>query len=80
MSGMEDFAGADRSKVAVALIGKNDFVRLYPFHAGGDRGCSAVSYFNHVHIEIIISQYRTAYRSDADSPVVDIQFVNNFSD
>ena len=80
VSGVNYFCGSDRSEVAVALIGEDDFFRVRSFHSCGDGRSAAVSDFDHIDIEVIVGEDRAAYGSDSDGASFYAEFVDYFCD
>ena len=75
---MNDLSGADGREVAVALVGEDEGVLADDaLGAGGDCGCTAVSGFVHIAVEVIIRKDGAADRRDADDLAVQVHLVDD---
>ena len=73
-----DFGSTDRCNVAIALVGKDNAIGMNPLDTGSNRRCTTMRRLDHIDVEIVISQRRTTYRSDANRPVNHFQFIDDF--
>ena len=71
---------ADGREVAVALIGEDDVVRQRPLHTRRDCGRTSVRRLDHVTGKVVIGQYGTADRRNADRPALDAERVDCLGD
>ena len=78
--GVDQFVGADRGQIPVALIGKDDQVRIRALDAGGHGRCAAVGSFGKIALKVVVGQDRAAHRSDAHSSFPDAQLVHDLGD
>ena len=77
---MDGLSRTDSREVAVALIGEDDIVGVSALYAGSNCRSASVSGFDHVALEIIVSEYRAADRCDADCLPADVKLVESLGD
>src|SRR5690606_29273592 len=80
VGGVKTFGNADGGKVSVPLIGKNDAVGKTAFDGGCHGRAASVERFNHIHVKVIISQYGTSRRRNADGDAANAHFIDHFGD
>ncbi len=76
---MHNFSRTDRSKIAIALVGKNKLIGIHPCNACSHSRCTSVGCFLPVNINIIIGKNGTSNRRNTDGFVLNIQIFNQFS-
>ncbi len=78
--GMDDLTHADRSQVAVALIGEDDAIRQDTLDAGCHGRRASVRRFDEIGIEIVVGKHRASHRRNADRLVDQIHLFQHFGD
>jgi hypothetical protein len=80
IGGMHDFGAADGGQVAIALIAQNNALGTAALHCRGYGRGAPVGYLDVAHVEIVVSEYRAAYRADEDGAILYAQFVDGARD
>ncbi len=77
---MYSLSGADTGKVTISLVSKDDCLREGTLDTCSYSCPSTVCRFCHIYIKIVIGENRTSRWWDTDGFILEIQFVDNFSD
>jgi hypothetical protein len=72
------FRHADARKVAVALIRKDNRVRVGALEARRHGGCAPVRGFDHIAGKVVVSQHRAAHGGDPDGFPLDAEGIDGF--
>lgn len=78
VGGMDDLSRSDGSEITITLVGKDGFVRMHPFDAGGDGWSSSVGRFNHIDIEIVVTENGAANRCTTYGTAQQVEFDQGF--
>ena len=73
------FIPADGRQIAIPLVTEYDGIRAHTFNACRHCGSTAVRGGDIAHIHVVVHKYGAAYRTDKDSPVLNAEIVNGFS-
>ena len=76
---VDGLGGPDGRQVTVTLVGEDKPVRAYPFDTGSHGLSPPVGGLNHVEIEVIVSQDRTADRRNPNGLFSQTPFIQAFS-
>ena len=79
IGGMNGFASAYGSQVAVALVGKHQFVGLQALDGCSHGRCASVSSFRHIDVDIVISKHGTTHRSHTNGIFGSAHFFDYFA-
>ena len=80
VGGVNGFAGANSSHVAVALVGEYEFVGLQALDGGCHSRCATVCSLNHVDVDVVVGKHGTAHRCNAYGIFFGAHFFNHFAD
>ena len=80
MSRLDDLRQPDRGEVAVALVADHNRIRIGHLVTDRHRRCPAVRRLGVADVQIVVQKYAASHRRDGDGAVLDLQFLDRFSD
>ena len=75
---MNSFSSTDCRKVTVALISEYDVILITSLNAGGNSRSTAVCRLNPIAVKVIVCEYATSYRSNADCSACYTKLIESF--
>jgi hypothetical protein len=80
VGGVQQVVGADRSQIAVPLVGDKDGIGIGPLGTGRHRRRPAVGGLEVAAVEIVVAENRTADRAHEDGALADAEVVHRLGD
>ena len=74
--GVQNLRGSDGRQVAIPLVADDNAVRAAALDGGAHGGCAAVRRLHVAHVEVVVSEHRTADRADQNGAVLDAKLVD----